>query len=135
MSTPTPDVLEAVIRKLDKIAMDAEQTKEDAATPWNEFEEGQRRLRALQEREVALKERTQFKHEQDVAAWPERQRVVMHHDVLLKMLELGFKEGLSTMENGDGPAEQDLDGWRRQTLEAARTIADLAYPPPTKETP
>ena len=63
--------------------------------------------------------------EQDEAVRSQR-----HHEVFLKMLEQSFGHGLWTMENGDSPSGQDVDGWRMQCVEAARQIADLAYPKP-----
>lgn len=80
------------------------------------------KLQELQEREVAVKERAQLKHEQDVATWNERQRVQRHHEVLLKMLEI----------QGNAPRDS---GSYDDDLHEARRIADLAYPPPAKETP
>lgn len=59
-------------------------------------------------------------------------RAQWRHDVLRDMLNLGFSHGLSTMENGDMPAVRDIEVWRNQTVDAAREIADRAYPPPVK---
>jgi hypothetical protein len=57
-------------------------------------------------------------------------RAQRHHEVFEDMMRRAFQQGLWTMENGDEAIGTDLEGWRKQCVDAARSIADLAYPKP-----
>jgi hypothetical protein len=58
-------------------------------------------------------------------------RLQRHDEMFVSLVHRGFSCGLWTMENGDQPAGQDMDAWRKEVVDAARRIADLAYPRPS----
>lgn len=77
------------------------------------------RLRDLQEREVAVKERAQELNQQDSDTWPERQRAANHHDIMARVAMMLL----------EGHAHDWTDDMVERAVRCARIAADAAYPP------